>query len=326
MKPSKEGLRLITQREGRILHVYKDSKGLPTAGVGHLLTAEEKKAMPVGTKITQEQCDAWLIKDLKECEDAVNGLGVSLKQNEFDALVSLAFNIGVAGFARSTTARRLKAGNKAGAAEAILLWNKPPEIQGRRRGEYHQFLTPYRSSDSASSKDKGASAATATDSNPPVEQPPIIPAKPEEPVLVQTVGAEKSEDKPPAEPDFLDRINTRVVSLTGGIGTLLTGVATWLASNSVEMVKWFMLSAGAVAIVSVIATVIRNERKDSRAQDLAKEKLRIDAAERERRETQAHEVQLALIGAAASKDKNTVVLEKAPPPATEMPNSDPPAE
>src|SRR4051812_4489701 len=132
MKTSREGLRLITQREGKILHVYKDSQGYPTAGVGHLLTPAEKRAMPVGTKITQQQCDNWLEDDLAECEEVINSLGVKLSQNEFDALASLAFNIGVGnrktgkgGLIGSTVVRRLRAGDHRAAAEAILLWNKP---------------------------------------------------------------------------------------------------------------------------------------------------------------------------------------------------------
>jgi len=154
VRTSPIGVKKIAAREGTILHVYKDSKGLPTAGVGHLITAAEKKDYPVGRHITQAESDAWLAADLKECEDAVNALDVKLKQNEFDALVSLAFNIGVGaasgphkgGFLGSTVVRRLKAGDKPGAAKAILLWNKPPEIQGRRRTEYNQFLTPYKDS------------------------------------------------------------------------------------------------------------------------------------------------------------------------------------
>lgn len=149
MKTSALGIKQIARREGTILHVYLDSKRLPTAGVGHLITAAEKAAYPVGKPITQAQSDAWLTADLKECEDAVNAVGVSLRQNEFDALVSLAFNIGVAGFRRSTVVRKLKAGDKKAAANAILLWNKPPEIQGRRRTEYNQFKTPYTTSTAA---------------------------------------------------------------------------------------------------------------------------------------------------------------------------------
>jgi GH24 family phage-related lysozyme (muramidase) len=144
MKTSEYGLHLITQREGEILHVYKDSQGYPTAGVGHLLSVAEKQRFPVGTKITQKQSDDWLREDVKEAEDAVNSaVLVPLQQNEFDALVSLTINIGVHGFKTSTIVRRLSAGDKHAAAEAILLWSKPPEIQGRRRTEYKQFKTPY---------------------------------------------------------------------------------------------------------------------------------------------------------------------------------------
>jgi lysozyme len=171
MKTSAFGIKAIAKREGTILHVYKDSKGLPTAGVGHLITASEKAEYPVGKHITQAQSDQWLAADLKECEDAVNSLGVSLKQNEFDALVSLAFNIGVAGFKRSTVARRLKAGDKKGAAEAILMWNKPPEIQGRRRTEYNQFLTPYKISAAADQDPQPNGAVSDATSNPSSDSP-----------------------------------------------------------------------------------------------------------------------------------------------------------
>jgi lysozyme len=175
MKTSAFGIKAIAKREGTILHVYKDSKGLPTAGVGHLITAAEKAEYPVGKHITQAQSDNWLAVDLKECEDAVNSLGVSLKQNEFDALVSLTFNIGVAGFKRSTVARRLRAGDKKGAAEAILMWNKPPEIQGRRRTEYNQFLTPYKVSAAVPDIDPQSNGAVSDATSNPLSDSPIQP-------------------------------------------------------------------------------------------------------------------------------------------------------
>jgi hypothetical protein len=65
---------------------------------------------------------------------------VPLTQGQFDALVSLCFNIGGSGFRKSTVVRRLNEGNYRGAADAFLMWNKPPEIMGRRRSEYKQFL------------------------------------------------------------------------------------------------------------------------------------------------------------------------------------------
>ena len=48
-----------------------------------------------------------------------------LPQHAFDALVSLCFNIGPGAFRRSTVVRRLAAGDRDGAAEAMLLWNRP---------------------------------------------------------------------------------------------------------------------------------------------------------------------------------------------------------
>ncbi len=189
MRTSLAGIKKIALREGTILHVYKDSKGLLTAGVGHLIKPEEKADYPYRKKITQAESDAWLTNDLRECEDAVNSLGVNLKQNEFDALVSLAFNIGVGGFKRSTVARRLKAGDKKGAAEAILMWNKPPEIQGRRRTEYTQFLTPY--------KPLAAASATPTPLTPTPTEPvetSIAPTEtPSQPIATETKVTETVE-------------------------------------------------------------------------------------------------------------------------------------
>ena len=63
-----------------------------------------------------------------------------LKQHQFDALVSLAFNIGTGGFRRSTVVKRLNAGDFRGAADAILMWDKPSILIPRRRRERELFL------------------------------------------------------------------------------------------------------------------------------------------------------------------------------------------
>jgi lysozyme len=59
----------------------------------------------------------------------------------FDACVSLAFNIGADGFARSTVAREIRAGNKRAAADAFLNWSHPSELRDRRRRERSLFLS-----------------------------------------------------------------------------------------------------------------------------------------------------------------------------------------
>jgi hypothetical protein len=65
-----------------------------------------------------------------------------MEQHEFDAFVSVCFNVGPK-FKTSTAIRKFNQGDKKRAAAAILMWNKPPEIRGRRKDEYRQFTTPY---------------------------------------------------------------------------------------------------------------------------------------------------------------------------------------
>lgn len=81
---------------GFILTVYKDSRGLPTVGCGHLVVAADK--LKVGDKITEAQAKQFLKSDLNTAESAVNkNVNVPLHQYEYDALVSLTFNTGAHG-------------------------------------------------------------------------------------------------------------------------------------------------------------------------------------------------------------------------------------
>jgi lysozyme len=82
-----------------------------------------------------------LRKDLARYEQAVrDAVRKPLKPHQFDALLSLAFNIGTGGFKRSTVVKRLNAGDFRGAADAILMWNKPAILVPRRRRERELFL------------------------------------------------------------------------------------------------------------------------------------------------------------------------------------------
>lgn len=90
-----------------------------TIGWGHTEGVKE------GDTCTLADADRWLRADCHNAERAVNWrVRVALTQNEFDALVSLAFNIGGDAFARSTLLKRLNEGEKAAAAEQFLVWNK----------------------------------------------------------------------------------------------------------------------------------------------------------------------------------------------------------
>ena len=137
------GRAVLVAREGRRLEAYRDSVGIWTIGVGHTSAAGPPVVRP-GLRITAAQADALFARDVAAFVRAVDeALPEPLPQHAFDALVSLCFNIGPAAFRRSSVLRRLRAGDREGAAEAILMWNRPPELIPRRGAEYDQFRTPY---------------------------------------------------------------------------------------------------------------------------------------------------------------------------------------
>lgn len=142
MKTSAAGRKAITQREGVRLSAYLDSVGVWTIGVGHAATSGVPPIPRKGMRITAQQADEILTKDLARYEDAINrSVKVPLTQNQFDALVSLCFNIGERGFAHSTVVARLNRKDYRGAADAILMWQHPPVLRTRREAERKQFLT-----------------------------------------------------------------------------------------------------------------------------------------------------------------------------------------
>ena len=94
---SVEGRGAIARREGTVLTAYRDSAGILTIGTGHTSAAGEPK-VTARMKIIAWEADQILTRDLVAVEKTVNGaIKVPLNQNEFDALVSLTFNIGGAG-------------------------------------------------------------------------------------------------------------------------------------------------------------------------------------------------------------------------------------
>lgn len=147
MKLSDAGIDLVAKFEGRRLTVYADPVGLPSVGIGHLLTAAERKKWPVGTKLTAAEVDALFRKDVARFEQAVNDkVLVTLNQGQFDALVSLAFNIGAGAFAKSSLLKSLNAGCPLIAANKFLEWNKAggkvlSGLTKRRQAERELFLT-----------------------------------------------------------------------------------------------------------------------------------------------------------------------------------------
>lgn len=128
---------------------YRDVAGVWTIGYGHTEGFKDGR-FTEGATLTEHQASSLLREDITAREKAVAyDVNAELKQHEFDALVSLVYNIGVGNFRRSTLLRRLNQEDRAGAAEAFLMWNKARvggtlrEVRGltrRRIAERAMFL------------------------------------------------------------------------------------------------------------------------------------------------------------------------------------------
>lgn len=120
LRTSDAGLKLIMAYEGFRSESRKLPDGRWVIGYGHTKAARE------GLKITETEAKAILSEfDLPPIEEALNQLLlVPVSQNEFDALVSFAFNIGLVQFESSDVLASINAGNKLKAAWAMESWRK----------------------------------------------------------------------------------------------------------------------------------------------------------------------------------------------------------
>lgn len=142
---NERGLEIIRRSEGLRLDAYYLA-GQWLIGYGHAGTAEQ------GMAITHADAERLLVEDVKEAERAVRDLvAVPVNENEFSALVSLAYNMGSGGFSRTHVLERLNTGDRAGAAAAfrfIIAADIKGErvvldaLKRRRAAERALFLTP----------------------------------------------------------------------------------------------------------------------------------------------------------------------------------------
>jgi len=139
---SPRGLSLIKQFEGFRAQAYQDVVGVWTIGYGFTEGVTE------GQHMTRAQADARLATELLRYEAAVlAACKVEPNQNQFDALVSLAWNIGPGAMAKSSVIKAHNRGDTQAAARAFGLWNKAggkewPGLVRRRAAEAAIYLEP----------------------------------------------------------------------------------------------------------------------------------------------------------------------------------------
>lgn len=137
------GLALIKDSEGLRLNTYRDPVGIPTVCYGH--TGPDVR---MGQRYTHAQCEAILIEDIRKHKVGLDRcITAPLNQNQQDAVVSLAFNIGVSATCKSTLVRKLNAGDYVGASQEFPKWvyskgQKLPGLVTRRERERQLFNRP----------------------------------------------------------------------------------------------------------------------------------------------------------------------------------------
>jgi lysozyme len=146
MKLSTAGATFIASLEGTKLVAYQDVAGVWTIGCGH--TGDVNP----GDHITQDQAMSLLLMDTARFARAVDfytNVQTQTNQNGFDAMVSLAYNIGVNAFLGSSVLKKHLAADWYGAQAAFLLWDKAhidgclctvPGLLNRRKQEAALYL------------------------------------------------------------------------------------------------------------------------------------------------------------------------------------------
>lgn len=107
MTTSEETKQQMKKWEGLKLFAYLDTGGVPTIGYGHT------KGVSIGDAITPQQANKLFDDDIAIFEKEVNRVKRKLTQNQFDALVSFCFNVGISAFRRSTLRRYVEMGMSA---------------------------------------------------------------------------------------------------------------------------------------------------------------------------------------------------------------------
>lgn len=141
---------LIARFEGLSLKPYLDSNGKYSIGYGTQYNWDEKRYVTKDDRISKEKALEWLNKEIKQRQDAIKKMiKVPVTANQLSALTSLAYNIGLGLFQKSSVLSKLNLKDYKGAADAFLLYNKSRQngvlaynegLDKRRKLERELFL------------------------------------------------------------------------------------------------------------------------------------------------------------------------------------------
>ncbi len=148
MSISERGVDLVMQFESCRVAVYRDPVGLPTAGCGHLVTADDD--YQVGQKLTEAEIRELFVEDLIPSVTCVNQAlnWQRTAQGKFDAMTDLAYNIGCARFRNSTALKCHQRGDDDCATRGIAAYRKAggrvlPGLVRRRNADIDLYRSHY---------------------------------------------------------------------------------------------------------------------------------------------------------------------------------------
>lgn len=147
MKASNNAIELIKRFEGFSATPYLCPAGVPTIGYGSTMQPNDKPVTMKHPPIDAEEAAEWLEQDVGIIAAGLHmrTKSLNLNQNQFDALVSWVYNLGLGNFDKSTLYKMLRGKNYDAAAKELLRWNKAggkvlDGLTRRRKAEYDLFV------------------------------------------------------------------------------------------------------------------------------------------------------------------------------------------
>ncbi len=165
MEVNQRAIDLIKKWEGFRATAYRDPVGILTIGYGTTAAAGVGIDPKPGMTITEAEAEIYLMRAVEKFADQIRPMiKVPVNENEFGALVSLAYNIGPGAFEKSTLLRKLNAGDRQGAADQFSVWRMAggkvlKGLENRRAEERGLFLMPVAARPQAPAPDTPAAPA-----------------------------------------------------------------------------------------------------------------------------------------------------------------------
>lgn len=139
-----KGIDFLINEEGIVYHPYLDSVGIPTIGIGmtYYPTTGKKVTMKDKPLTKQQAMDMFKLMVIPYETAVWSVTRDDINQNQFNAMVSLCYNIGVGGFKGSTVVKRVnKNPNDPSIAQAFEMWRKPLVLLKRRKREHKLYFS-----------------------------------------------------------------------------------------------------------------------------------------------------------------------------------------